>query len=457
MDRLPIALHLSQDLLPLSGAGSSSSKNHGAARGQQPSKVVGTGAGYGPPLPADGTPLSRLVSSVLYVPPREPTPAEAAQGWTPSRGGKTEYDLVAIPLANANWQERWERMCTITASATEADLGAVAAGLTQQGEEQRIESEDWRAGGGFLRTEVNITRSGTLFSLSLHNEAALIPLSARAEESGNLITFASDWLELDSPVEGIRFDAELALRQEIAYASYLSITTIVVPPPKLENREYLADYARAINGALASSWHINVSHTPLSCSDGRHSETDPGATTTLMQISIRLPIAEYSPAELAARPGTPAFAAVTGDSDRCETWELWNTLRGLCGYSPRLTLSAFLSRLSRTGFVSSADSLFAAASPRFNLRHKCSTFRTRCRTSAVSVDGTPSRSDTSSCRARPLSPTPKPTPSCPRACRPSSRASSACVSHSSPLSPTVTPVLTEQKCPSHLVRSSDRL
>lgn len=25
--------------------------------------------------------------------------------------------------------------------------------------------------------------------------------------------------------------------------------------------------------------------------------------------------------------------------DRCETWEAWNTIRGLCGYSPRLTLS----------------------------------------------------------------------------------------------------------------------
>lgn len=59
-----------------------------------------------------------------------------------------------------------------------------------------------------------------------------------------------------------------------------------------------------------------------------------------MQISIRLPVAVYSEAELAARPGTPAFQAVTGDSDRCETWEMWNTLRGMCAYSPRLTLSA---------------------------------------------------------------------------------------------------------------------
>jgi len=54
-----------------------------------------------------------------------------------------------------------------------------------------------------------------------------------------------------------------ALRQEISFASYLSITTIIIPPPRLENREYLADYARAINGALASSWHINVSYPLL--------------------------------------------------------------------------------------------------------------------------------------------------------------------------------------------------
>lgn len=94
------------------------------------------------------------------------------------------------------------------------------------------------------------------------------------------MVFASEWLELDSPVEGIRFDSELvsscfqrlasrralranpplaqALRQEIAYASYLSLTTIILPPPRLENREYLADYARAVNAALASSWHIHV-------------------------------------------------------------------------------------------------------------------------------------------------------------------------------------------------------
>ncbi|GAA5898508.1 protein arginine N-methyltransferase [Sporobolomyces salmoneus] len=288
LERLPIALHLPQELLPLAGAGNSPS----GARGLPPSSVIGSGSGYGPPLGPEGTPLSRLVSSTLYTPPREPTPAEAARGWTGTKVEKTEYDLVAVPLTNGNWQERWERMCTITSSATEANLGAAA----QQEELQRAEAENWRAGGGFLRNEVNLTRS---------------------EEAGSLIAFASDWLELDSSSEGIRFDAELALRQEISYASYLSITTIILPPPRLENREYLADYARSINSALASSWHIN--------------------------ISIRLPVAEYSANELNARPGSSVYNATMAESDRSETWDMWNTLRGLCGYSPRLTLTLDLS------------------------------------------------------------------------------------------------------------------
>lgn len=157
MDRLPIALHLPQELLPLTGAGSSSS----TPRGIPASKVIGSGSGYGPPLGPEGTPLSRLVSSTLYTPPREPTPAEAARGWTGQKVEKTDYDLVAVPLTNGNWQERWERMCTITASATEADLGAASG---QQEEIQRTEAENWRAGGGFLRNEVNLTRSGQFHS-----------------------------------------------------------------------------------------------------------------------------------------------------------------------------------------------------------------------------------------------------------------------------------------------------
>lgn len=148
MDRLPIALHLHQELLPLSGAGSLLLNG----KGQAPSKVIGSGSGYGPPLAPEGTPLSRLVAATLYTPPAEPTPAEAAQGWAPA-GGRTEYDLVCLPLTNSSWQERWERMCTISSSGTMTDVrGGIngmssAASARDLGEDAtRREAESWEGG-----------------------------------------------------------------------------------------------------------------------------------------------------------------------------------------------------------------------------------------------------------------------------------------------------------------------
>lgn len=154
--RIPIACHISQEQIP-PGAGPVS------ARPKTPSAVVGSGSGYGPPIAPEGTPLSRLVASTLYTTPAEPTPSEAAQGWT-GTSSKTEHDLVCLPLTNSNWQDRWERMCTITSSNTAMDLSGMstAASARDLGEDQtRREAESWRAGGGFGRGEVNITRSGT--------------------------------------------------------------------------------------------------------------------------------------------------------------------------------------------------------------------------------------------------------------------------------------------------------
>ena len=156
-DRLSIANHVPQELLPPTGAGS-----HPSTKRQTPSQVIGSGSGYGPPLAAGGTPLSRLVSDTLYTRPAEPTPAEAAQGWKPV-GGRTEYDLVCLPLTNASWQERWERMCTISSSGTMADVSGISSAASARdlgGEQTRKEAETWRAGGGFGRGEVNVTRSG---------------------------------------------------------------------------------------------------------------------------------------------------------------------------------------------------------------------------------------------------------------------------------------------------------
>ena len=50
------------------------------------------------------------------------------------------------------------------------------------------EADTWRREGGLRRDEVVVSR---------------------LEETQHLVALASDWLEMDSPDEGIRFDSEL--------------------------------------------------------------------------------------------------------------------------------------------------------------------------------------------------------------------------------------------------------
>jgi hypothetical protein len=91
-------------------------------------------------------------------------------------------------------------------------------------------------GGGFKRSEVTVTRLGTSPSLlefwrtevgraSSPSGCAdeLSFLSDRAEETEHLIGLASDWLELDSPDEGIRFDSELVRGPALLAAGVASL------------------------------------------------------------------------------------------------------------------------------------------------------------------------------------------------------------------------------------------
>lgn len=148
----------------------------------------------------------------------------------------------------------------------------------------------------------------------------------------------SEWLELDSPDDGVRYDAEIvaityvsyqgalieecvqALRQELAYASYLNLQTVILPPPR--NRDRVADYARAVNACLSITY--------------------PG-----LQISLRIPI--YDPRSSSAAshhedaPVSPLLRAPEGDLS--PTWEMWDVIRTICGHNPRLSLSMHYSPL----------------------------------------------------------------------------------------------------------------
>ena len=98
---------------------------------------------------------------------------------------------------------------------------------------------------------------------------------------------------------------------------------------------------------------------------------------------------------------------------------MWNTLRGMCSYSPRLTLSASLSCL---------EVLVGAQGLTRTTHSQLSTSPTRSPRPRASPDGPPSPSATCSSPARASSRTPRATRSSRRACRPSSRARSRCAS-----------------------------
>jgi type II protein arginine methyltransferase len=105
----------------------------------------------------------------------------------------------------------------------------------------------------------------------------------------------------------------------LAFASYLNLQSVILPPPR--NRQNVADYARSVNACLHS-------------------------TSTYLQISIRMPI--YDPRSVPKRSIAPdseqnnvplSVHARAPDGDLSSTWEMWDTIRSICGYNLRLSLS----------------------------------------------------------------------------------------------------------------------
>lgn len=157
------------------------------------------------------------------------------------------------------------------------------------------------------------------------------------DEVDNVIGLVSDWLELDSYDEFVRHDSEVvrtiplatplllercfslglmlspsqALTQELAYASYLGMHTLVLPPPR--NRAHVADYARAVNSCLSAT-----------------------GTSQHLNLSIRIPI--YVP-PAATLPFLSQSNLQASENELIATWEMWDTIRTICGYHPRLSLS----------------------------------------------------------------------------------------------------------------------
>ncbi|WVQ85433.1 hypothetical protein IAT38_007598 [Cryptococcus sp. DSM 104549] len=275
----------------------------------------------------------------------------------------TDYDLVSLPLTNPLWQARWEKLCL---HPVYDDEGRVSAQEQDRREQERRaidrEADIWRRDGGLRREEVNVSR---------------------LEESQGVIATAAEWLEMDSPDEGIRFDSELALRAEFAHALYLSLPVLILPAPSLDNRAFIPSYARAISNLLQIGGPSAVTQISIRIpvsdpvelihqgpAPGSPSPNNPGPPpsgsaqlsnkhkrisslstrpTSMHQAQLAQQQSQQgqqhgqqmrvtsNASSMMSAPGGGVGMAPVGDPS--STWEMWDCIRTLCGYHPRLSVT----------------------------------------------------------------------------------------------------------------------
>ncbi|KAI3618068.1 shk1 kinase-binding protein 1 [Moniliophthora roreri] len=245
------------------------------------------------------------------------------------------YNNICLPLTTDAWKERWSDMCILPD----------ASGDEKKKRESRRESrmflsrdvvadkkaEVWRESPCFEREEVTITR---------------------LDEAEGVTAIISEWLELDTEDDWIRCDAEIALQQELAYASYLNIQTAILPPPR--NREYVTSYARIINSCLRNTPFMNLAvRLPVYDPQTINGPLSPnlGASPRLSRSSPDSSINSSSKSATNASPSTPYITVSSGglklSSDTAKSleaqidaaWEVWDLIRVICEYNTRLSLA----------------------------------------------------------------------------------------------------------------------
>ncbi|KAG6865728.1 hypothetical protein C0991_012374 [Blastosporella zonata] len=221
------------------------------------------------------------------------------------------YDALALPLTTEKWKTRWAEMCLLPPGG-EREM--------EIKKEQR--AEVWRSRPGFLEGEVTLTR---------------------LDEAEGVTVMVSEWLELDATDDWVRYDAEIALQQELAYASYLNVQSAILPAPR--NRDHVASYARIVNSCLKNTPYIHLSirlpiynpsvlqHTSSSNSDPFLAADSSPASLSPLKSPPRLIVSGNSSEKLSAAP----------ESELNATWEMWDLIRSICDYDPRLTLTLDLS------------------------------------------------------------------------------------------------------------------
>uniref|UniRef100_A0A0D9VC33 Protein arginine N-methyltransferase n=1 Tax=Leersia perrieri TaxID=77586 RepID=A0A0D9VC33_9ORYZ len=117
---------------------------------------------------------------------------------------------------------------------------------------------------------------------------AVLPVAASdlvlspSQWSSHIVGKISEWIDLDSEDEQLRLDSEVTLKQEIAWASHLSLQACVLPPPK---RSSCANYARVVNHILQGLTNMQLwLRIPLEKSEPMDEEHDEAKNNSNMTL-----------------------------------------------------------------------------------------------------------------------------------------------------------------------------
>ncbi|XP_077215351.1 SHK1 binding protein 1 isoform X1 [Tasmannia lanceolata] len=125
--------------------------------------------------------------------------------------------------------------------------------------------------------------------------------------SSHVVGKISSWIDLDSEDEILRMDSEIALKQEISWASHLSLQACLLPSPR---RSSCGNYARCVNQILQG---LNN-----------------------MQLWLRVPLEKSELMD--DDTGDENCDRLSGGRE-LDTWEWWNSFRLLCEHHNQLSVA----------------------------------------------------------------------------------------------------------------------
>ncbi|MFS7923026.1 putative methyltransferase [Helianthus anomalus] len=147
---------------------------------------------------------------------------------------------------------------------------------------------------------------------SANRESSVLPFAGSdlvlspAQWSSHVVGKISSWIDLDSDDDVLREDSEIALKQELAWASHLSLQACLLPTPKGKS---CANYARCVNQILE-----NLNN---------------------MQLWLRIPLVKSDDNDDDSVNGTSDGMVV----EATDSWELWNSFRELCEHHSQLSVA----------------------------------------------------------------------------------------------------------------------